>query len=248
MADAIQSWEREHYEAGGGDPFLFYVVYGDINMSEGLSRSKYRLERKPEELELMAYGSNDPEAVNSFREGFLWETLSESDPGLAEEIAAQESCYVIRGNFTDPQTLDYLRDTVGLITYLLDQGGVAVYDPQMFRFWSPEMWMERIFDPAAAVPRNHTIILTSEDEDGEWIHTRGLRKFGRPDISIRQVAPESRDGIIDLCNRFIEYQAFGGVITEGEEIHMSALPDGLRCFHRGSHDDPEFNNVHVAIE
>lgn len=28
----------------------------------------------------------------------------------------------------------------------------------------------------------------------------------------------TRDGVIDLLNRFIEFQAFGGLINEGQEI------------------------------
>jgi len=72
------------------------------------------------------------------------------------------------------------------------------------------------FEPAAAVPTHHLMIFTSEDENGtEWFHTRGMRKSGRPDLSIHRVTADLRDGIIDLFNRFIEYQAFGGVIAEG---------------------------------
>ena len=77
-----------------------------------------------------------------------------------------------------------------LITHFLDHGGVAVYDPQMFEWWSPKKWRERIFSPAGPVPRHHTVILVSEDAPGtEWIHTRGLRKFGRPDLSVHRVPP-----------------------------------------------------------
>jgi hypothetical protein len=34
----------------------------------------------------------------------------------------------------DQSDLSYLRDTVGLLTSLLDHGGVTVYDPQMFHW------------------------------------------------------------------------------------------------------------------
>jgi len=42
-------------------------------------------------------------------------------------------------------------------------------------------------------------------------------------------------------------QAFGAVVPEGQPIEMSSLPDGWRCFHRGSLDDPDFNNRHIEI-
>lgn len=133
-------------------------------------------------------------------------------------------------------------------TYLLDRGGVAVYDPQILKWWSPNEWRQRVFEPASPVPRHHAVILYSEDGDGsEWFHTRGMKKFGRPDLSMHGVCREDRTAVIDLFERFIEMQAFGALIPEGQEIRMRTLPPGLQCFHQGSLDDLDFNNVHIEI-
>jgi hypothetical protein len=86
-----------------------------------------------------------PETVNGFRKGYVWEQLILSDPDFASRIQAQKSCMVLRGEFPDSSTLNYLRDTVGLITYLLENGGVTVYDPQMFHWWTPDQWQEGFF-------------------------------------------------------------------------------------------------------
>ncbi len=245
----LKSWNRKHFAPGGGDAFLFYVVYGRVDTTKPLSRSKYRSEGLPDGLEIMAYGPNlHLEVPASFREGYLWDQLRFADPRLAATLAEQDTCIVLRGTFPDPETLNYLRDTIGLITHFLNNGGVGVYDPQMFEWWSSDRWRERIFDPAGPVPRNHTVILVSEDTEGtQWLHTRGLRKFGRPDLSVPQV-PESRlAAFIDLCNRFIELQAFGGIVAEVQEIRMRSLPEGLTYHHAGDIDDPDFNNVHIRI-
>ena len=98
------------------------------------------------------------------------------------------------------------------------------------------------------MPRHHVVILTSEEAGGgslTWFHTRGLRKFGRPDLSVPRVPPQHREAVIDLCHRFIEFQAFGGIIGEGQEVHMKTLPSGMTCHHAGDLDDPDFNNVHL---
>ncbi len=245
----LKTWDRKDFEPGGGDAFLSYVVYGRIDTTAPLSRSKYRSEGAPKGLEVMAYGPNSqPEVPASFREGYLWEQLKVSNPGLATTIAAQDACIVLRGTFSDPEDLNYLRDTIGLITHFLDNGGVGVYDPQMFEWWSTDRWRERIYDPAEPVPRHHTVILVSEDSGGtQWLHTRGLRKFGRPDLSVPQVTESQKGAFIDLCNRFIELQAFGGIVAEGQEIRMQSLPEGITCHHAGDLDDPDFNNVHIRI-
>jgi hypothetical protein len=246
---SLSSWPRPHFQPGGSDALLFYVVFGKVDRTAALSRSAYRSEGIPDGLSLMTYGpSVHPETVGSFRDGYLWDQLKKADPELAANISSHDTCIVLRGTFHDPKALDYLRDTVGLITFFLDHGGIAVYDPQMFQWWSPQKWRERIFDPAGPVPRHHTVILVSEDTPGtEWIHTRGLRKFGRPDISAHRVPPSLKEGVLDLCNRFIELQAFGGVVAEGQEIRMNSLPPGMRCRRGGELDDPDFNNVHLEI-
>ena len=80
-----------------------------------------------------------------------------------------------------------------------------------------------------------------------WFHTRGVRKFGRPDLSIHNVPLPYHGAVIDLCERFIELQAFGAVIEDGQEIRVKSLPEGMTCHHAGDLDDPDFHNVHVEI-
>jgi hypothetical protein len=119
----------------------------------------------------------------------------------------------------------------------------------MFKWWSAHEWREHAFEPAGAVPRHHVVILVSDepDERSRWYHTRGMLKFGRPDLSVHGVVPELEPAVKDLCERFIEMQAFGAVIPEGQEVRMNGLPPGWRCRHGGDLDDPEFNNRHVEI-
>jgi hypothetical protein len=190
-----------------------------------------------------------PDVPGSFRDGYLWDELVANDPKLATAVGRCEHCIILRGTPTDSTTLNYLRDTVGLITHLLDHGGCAVYDPFMFRWWQPSGWKQQIFDPATAVPRHHTVILVSEENDPslKWFHTRGMRKFGRPDISVHNVATDLEDGVIDLCNRLIEHQAFGHVVQDGQKIKMPSLPSGGVIRHGGDLDDPDFNNVHLDV-
>ncbi len=63
----------------------------------------------------------------------------------------------------------------------------------------------------------------------------------------RGVAPEYQDACVEMCNRFIEMQAFGEMVPEGQPIRMRGLPTGIVCHHQGDYDDPDFNNVHIEI-
>lgn len=251
MTTPLADWLRPHFIPSSGRPFLFYVVYGEFGSLPGLSASQYRSAGVPDGLDLSHYDMEQHASVLAgFQEGYLWDELHNRSPALASRIAESRECLILRGQPENDKTLNYLRDSVGLLTFLLDHGGFTVYDPVMFQWWDAADWRKRIFEPAGPVPRHHVVILTSDESESDsmWFHTRGMRKFGRPDLSIHDVPAEHNEAVVDLCNRFIELQAFGGVIPEGQKIRMKSLPDGMTCYHRGDLDDPDFNNVHVEIE
>ncbi len=250
MPSPLPDWDRKYYSQPGGRPNLFYVAFGRADGAFNVSGTEYRFAGMPTGVELLAYGADaHPEQLERFRQGYLWNELKGEDAALAAKIASQDSCLVLLADLDDSPNLNYFRDTVGFLTYLLDHGFCGIYDPYMFRYWSKDRWRSEVFERAGAVPRNHVMILFDGDGAGtEWFHTRGLRKFGRPDLSARHTPAKYRGAVIDLFDRFIEFQAFGGVIEEGREIKVAGLPAGMRCHHRGDLEDPEFNNVHVEIE
>jgi hypothetical protein len=242
--DPLPSWPRRYFEPGGGNAHLFYAIHGRFREMPQISRARYRCDGVPAECDLQIYArTTQPEVFEIGLDNYLGAMLRKDDPTLFDAASSSEQCLVLRGELSDPPTLDYFRDVVGLVMALLDGGGTAVFDPHAFKWWSPQQWRELAFDPAAAVPRHHVSILVTDD----WYHTRGMIKFGRPDLSVHGVVPELEAAVQDLCNRFIEMQAFGAVVPEGQPIKMSSLPTGWRCFHRGSLDDPDFNNRHLEI-
>lgn len=251
MPPELADWPRPNYVPGGGEPFLFYCLYGKATAGNSLSASKYRLSGMPAGIDVMKYGPDQkPHVVSSFREGFVWEHLQKTDPEFARTIASCDSCMVLRGSPEDDSDLNYLRNTIGLITYFLDEGCCAVYDLQMLKWWTPEEWKEKIFEPASPVPRRHTVTLFSPEESDpsrKWFHTRGMRKFGRPDISVHNVPSEHEVSVGKMIQRLIEHQAAGNVVAEGMKINMESLPPGGIVHHGGDLEDPDFNNVHIQV-
>jgi len=249
MAAAIASWPRPHFAPGGGDPLLFYVVFGDFDLKTTLSRTRYRSEGVQGWLELTSHErATQPEVFARYQSGPIWEMHTRDVPLLAADAEKAPQCVVLRGEPKDPPTLDYFRNIIGIITWLLDAGGAAIHDPQMLWLWSADEWRDEAFAPNAPNPDRHTAILVDPEAAGtSWYHTRGMRKFGRPDLSVRGVDARYADAVTELIERFVEHQALGHVIPEGEPVRMKGLPEGGVCRHGGSPDDPEFNNVHVEI-
>ncbi len=246
----LESWPRPRFTPGGGQPLLMYFVYGNCDPTRPLNSSNYRVSGIPDGLDLRVHDrETHPDGFFGLLSDSFWRVVTRDKPDLAEAVVASQNCVRIQGTVADSPSLDYFRDTIGLVTWLLDDGGIAVLDPQMLRLWSKDEWKMAVFEPAQPNPRNHVVLLASPEPDGRlWLHTRGMRKFGRPDLSVNGVDEANRSATIDLINRFIEYQALGGVIEEGEEIRVRSLPPGGVCRHSGSLDDPDFNNVHVSIE
>lgn len=250
MDTTLADWPRPLYQLGPHKPFLFYVVFGVDSSALSVSSSKHRCAGIPDGLSLQAYGSgSNPEVVDQFKEGYLWDELCRESPDFAKQIASQDRCIVLHGEVDDDASLNYLRDAIGLITAMLDAGGVAVLDSQRFEWWTEQAWRERVFEGALADPDSHVVILASREADGStWYHTRGMRKFGRPDLSMHAVSAVQDEVVIGMFNRFIRMQAQGAVVPEGQRISMAGLPGNLYCRHRGHMDDPDFNNVHIEIE
>jgi hypothetical protein len=243
------TWKRRYFLPSEDSVFSFFVIFGDFEDDISISKSKYNFTEIPENTDIEKYHDGaSPEYRDGFKAGYIWEELVRENIDLVSVIENASSCIVISTEISDQETLDYLRNIVGLVTYFLDIGGVCVYEPQRFKWWEPSEWKENIFIPKEPKPYQHTTILLSEQEDGKlWYHTRGLRLFARPDISVHDVTEEDTDKILEMINRFIEYQALGGIIENGKNIKMKGLPSSMWCEHLGSEEDPDFNNKHVEI-
>jgi hypothetical protein len=249
MASDLKQWERPHYESGASDALIFYVVYGSFANEAAISRTKYRTEGLPDEVQSRKLTREDA-PVLPFTEGDFAKVLRGTDSNLFTQIEQAPGCIVLQGEIPDPPDLNYLRDCVGTIMYFLEHGAIAVLDVQQLTLFDAAQWRRDFFDVETPNVNSHVKILFSEDTSGEgcWYQTRGMRKFARPDLSLRNVPEKFENATIDLCNRFIGFQALGGRIPEGKEIRMASLPDGLICRHKGSLDDPDFNNVHIEIQ
>lgn len=244
------SWPRPHFMPGGGDAFLFYVAFTEAPAEWTVSGSQYRTAGFPPGLEVMAYGpDNNPQVVDGFRNGPLRDRLAEQAPDLLDKVAQTRGCVIFRGHIADPETLDYHRDVIGLLQWLIDQGAGAILDMTAAEWWSPGDWRSRVFDPSEPLPHRHVTIYASPQDDGRiWLHTRGMLKYGRPDISFRRVPIAEQARAADIVNRFIELQALGGIVAEGQAIRIAGVPDGMAARHSGDIDDPDFNNRHIAFD
>jgi hypothetical protein len=243
----LTPWPRAAYQAGGSNALVYYVMYGRFHEGAEVPAKTYRTAGFPAGVDLR-YLTRAKQPVFPFVNDLLTNTVGKDNPALFAAIKAAPECLMFHGELPDPHDLNYLRDLAGLIMFSLDHGAVAVLDVPQLKVYDPAAWRKEVFAPQPPQLDQQVAILISDEPEGtRWFHTRGLRKFGRPDLSFHKVTRTNETAVVDLFKQFILLEAQGGVISEGAQVQMAALPPGLTCHHSGNLDDPDFNNVHVEI-
>ena len=243
-------WPRPYYSRSEDKAMLLFFVFGAFPQQLELNVARYGSTGLPEGIEMHRFDKNTLAHWEGHPlRGTLGELLREDDPPTFKAARAAPECIMLRGELDDPVTLDYLRDTLGVLAALLDVGGVAVVDPQILSLFAPRAWGERYLIQDGAPPRAHALILCHDEDDGSaWVRTRGMRKFARPDISLRGVPKSEADRAGALAEHLLELEALGMRFADGTTLEVEGMPRGLVANHGGSLDDPQFNNTHVEFE
>jgi len=133
---------------------------------------------------------------------------------------------------------------------MLDIGGSVILDPQTLSLLDADAWRRKYLVRDGAPIRNHLLILCDGESvpDRSWIHTRGMRKFGRPDISIRQVPDRAVDRAGLLCENLVELEALGAHFSDGQRLDIEGVPNGVVVHLGGGLDDVRFNNTYVEFD
>ena len=246
----LQDWQRPYFAQAADSNLIYFVVYGKRNEEMQIPGVPYRILYMPQNLQFTFYDESNEgkETVEQFRTSIFGELLQEQHPELVDSVNAQTNCFIVQVASNDSDKLNDLRVAIGLATYLLDNGCVAAFDITTRKWWTPQAWRENVFEPEEFNTFAHIRILAHKQEDGTyWVHTLGMRKFGRPDLSIHQVNDENIPVVEEMIKRFVNYMALGGNITNGQEIKMKGLPEGMLCERIENLDDPEFGNRYVEI-
>ena len=243
---ARATWMRPYFVAKGAPNLLYYVVYGAFSPPFELPVLREDGPRTQGfEPLVVAPGTEDFDEWPTVP--YLGEQLAAHPDGIAVEVAKATNAMVLRRQHDDVAELLDLRGALSIVTSAFGWGGCAVVDPLAARWWSRKEWTQTFVDRQEFKPLDHVAVFVS----GDWVHTRGMIKFGRPDLSIRGV-PTGTDRItaaVALVHRFIDFLARGGVFDLTRQIDASGYPSMPVQLHGGpeAYDDPDFNNEWVEI-
>ena len=243
------SFERPYYEDLNYHPLLFYVIFGVNGEELSVSRERHHVDEFPDGLNLISYQKPEhQEYMTELIGGALGEILDAGNHTLYEAVQNTEQWVIIRGEVQQDADLHYMRNTIGFVQALVETGAVGVLDLQTFMLYTPEEWTDIIFsnefDPYA-----HVTILASAMDDGTfWLHTRGMRKFGRPDISMEGVEEDKVEHAAQVINQMIYYGALGVFFSKPTKLHTNIGPTYVvNPSFVDDFDNPDFNNSYYKI-
>jgi hypothetical protein len=243
-------WPRPYWQPSDEDALMLFFVFGSFAEDLAIPAAQYDSPGLPQGVELNRYQNVVLAKWEGYPlDGALGDVLREDSPEAYAAAKAAPHVLVIRGLIPDGPALDYLRDTVGVVAALTDVGAQAIVDPQILSLFSAQEWREHYLVAGGAPPRNHVLILCSDEEiaNHSWVRTRGMRKFGRPDISLTHVPTREVDRAGALAERLVELQSLGAHFEDGQVVEVDGVPGGLTVHADGNRDDPRFNNSHVEM-
>jgi hypothetical protein len=241
-----RDWTRPLWREAGAIPVrLDYRVYGRYDGRSRPDLPAHRSRGLPRGVEAVV----EPIDASDLLCGPLAAAFAGDAAALATARAAPHVLRV-HGEFADQSDLDFLRDVVGFVAALEPLGAVAVLDVLMPRLWAMPRWRADVHAPDRPVLHEHVAIWRAPDPaaaDRVELSTRGLRRFGRPDVLLANI-PEARladaHRVIERC---VDFQVAGGRIASGRELVMKDVPAGLVARWDGRLDDPRFNNLHIVL-
>ena len=211
--------ERKYYEDIGYKPFLVYVIFGVSGDELEVSKAKHNVDGIPEGLDFISLTRPEQsEYIDGIIGGDIGKVLKRADSDLYETCSATDKVVVIKGEIKEDSTLDYMRNTIGIIEAFIDKGAKGVLDLQTFTLYSPREWTDRFFGKEVNA-QNHVIIMFSEEEGGYWVHTRGMAEFGRPDYGISNVPEDKLEDYKQVIDQMVFYGGQGILFKGKAKLH-----------------------------
>jgi len=188
MSEKITVWPRPLHRPSGraASVVLFAFATGPVDLSAPLDAARFGL---PGAEAISAIEVREIPAATNAEWFDGWRTgaqrhLAERDLPDVTRLDAADRCFVISGDVPDPADLGYLQGAWAYAQWLVDRGCFAVLDAHSHQWWDGAGLAALPGDRPFALYREVNVIAetTPSAHFGHAVHTRGMAKFGRPDL------------------------------------------------------------------
>ena len=180
--------------------------------------------------------SLDPGWFDGFRQGAL-RGIAEVALGDLKALDAATEATVIITSRPDAPELSHLQAAWAIAKWTVARGATVVLDAEANRYWSGAEVADWPPNRPLALSSEVNVIVEAEENSSmaSAIHTRGLAKFGRPDLVTLDVPASRWDAVAGLLRGLALRLVHGAVLRpgdstpiEGGAAHFAAYgPDRL---------------------
>ncbi len=212
-------WRREHFVVGGGPGEIALIALSMAKLPDPLpvSRKRHGMPDEGDGADAVALVARDrAEDPAWFTEQVVapFADLIASDlgPSAAATALAAEHAYVIEAQVDDPDDLGHVQAVWALAKCVCEEGAAVVIDVYAAR---AHLGSEvAALPPERAFDVMHEVTLFFDEQaDGKlaaW--SLGLKKFGRPDLVLLDVAPDN------ATDSALILRDVAGQLADGERI------------------------------
>lgn len=182
-------WMRSMYAPGGGEARLDLLVFAKEPIGGGIALSEEHGAPETGMPEGLGIATIQASAAPAWFTGFLRDSLwaiAKKDLGDEALCLRQANLvYRLRGAFPDPERLDYLQAAWAIAKHLCGEGCGPVLDVHAIHYWRCNDVLA--LRPDRAFDHTREVMIALEIPSGiptTVMHTRGLAKFGRPDLVV----------------------------------------------------------------
>lgn len=228
MTSPIEPWRRPAFRPTGQGAVIALIAFADGSLF-GADRD-LRISTVPEEAPLAALDfrshmyADSPDWIDGWRTGALRNMAAHTLADLGR-LDAAGCCYSITVAVEDPVDLTHLQLAWAVASAVVTAGAFAVLDTYTANWLPGATVAER--SPARSFSIQQEVSLIAETDPtpgfGHPVHTRGMIKFGRPDL-VAGVPAERIDETGRILNHLARMLAEGHVLTPGQQLRF----DGAR--------------------
>ena len=210
----VPTWKREHPAAVGRDAHVLFVCFatGQLRDNVKLQVNRFGIScvesfHAVETREHLR--ESNREWFDNWRSGPVRNIATQDLRGDLAALDAADRCFTFEVTVADPPDLAHLQSIWALTRWFSARGATTVLDAHAMRWLGPH----EVADPSEPFDAKREISLIfetdpTEPNGGHVLHTRGLRKFGRPDI-VAVCSPDDVELIAEVIWQLASGMALG---------------------------------------
>jgi hypothetical protein len=242
---------------GGPPAQVFLACFSELPAPKQMTLEADRLGIPPPGAPRgMAVSSLTAEEAPDFFAGFLREgplrglALRDLGTEVFARLRMTRHCHRIQARVPDPPTLGYLQAAWGMARWFVERGACAVLDGHALRWTAGDAILRLAPDRPFDLTREIMTVFETEPTPGHGhvAHTRGMVKFGRPDLVIARI--ERRDEADTAHRRLMSVAhalALGARMRAGETVSIGGGPTLALEEVRAGVNAPDLNLENEAL-